>query len=179
MLVCILGSSHPRWSKAQGGARAGSRLPYELLVALMVVVLPFAAIFVFDGVIPLPRDGSQILSSGVRAEVRIDLVRGLAYAPLLFGCLWLSRSSVMRRKRPALLLVVLGLLSMIHVVEALLISALAPGALVGSATAFRWATTDAYSAARLSTCATVVTLLLAYGAWRARRLRRLPTAEVR
>jgi hypothetical protein len=148
-------------------------------VALMLVVLPVAAYFVFDGVLPLPRDGSQILIRGVRAEVRDDLVRGLAYAPLLFGCLWLSRSPVMRRKRPALLLVVLGLISMSHVVEALLVSALAPGALMGSATAFRWATIDAYSAARLSTWATGVSLLLAYGAWRARRPRSLPAAEVR
>jgi hypothetical protein len=89
----------------------------------------------------------------------------------------------MRRKRPALLLVVIGLLSATHVVEALLISALAPGTLTGSATAFRWATIDAYSAARLSNWATVVTLVLAYFAWRASRPGRLTKdsrpAEVR
>jgi hypothetical protein len=183
MLDRILVSSQARWSKAHGGAHPGSRPPYELLVALMIVVLPLAALFVFDGVIPFPRDGSQILIRGVRADVRTDLVRGLTYAPLLLGCLWLSRFPVMRRKRPALLLVVIGLLSATHVVEALLISALAPGTLTGSATAFRWATIDAYSAARLSNWATVVTLVLAYFAWRASRPGRLTKdsrpAEVR
>ncbi len=100
MFVCILGSSASRSSAPRSGAIAVTRPPYELLVARMLVALPVAAALVVESLVPLPRDGARILMSGARWDLRSDLVRGLALAPVLFGCLWLGRSPVMRRRWP-------------------------------------------------------------------------------
>ena len=164
-------ASLPGRSRLGGSARehasddkVGSRLPFELLVA-MLLVTPAVCALAFDTLFPFPKDDLPNAARNLRAAIRIELVQGLVVVPTLLGCAWLLRFAPMRRPRAALLLFVISVGVMVDVVEALQILVLSPGALVGSATAFRWATESDYSAARLDDWAILITLVFAFGAW--------------
>jgi hypothetical protein len=173
----MIGSSWSRPRQLPSGSRAAARVPYELVVALLLVVVPVATGIALEGLVPHPGDGSHSLVRSVRGEIRNDLVRYLALAPTLVGCLWCLRSAVANRMRSAaVFLVVISLLAMVQVVEALLILSFVPGALTSSSWTSCWRSEDAYAAARLSNWAAVITMLIAFVAWHAWKTRRVGAA---
>jgi hypothetical protein len=173
VLVWIFGSSRRRTPVPRAGGRPASAVPYGLVFALLITVILWIAYFALDALIPLPRDGAHVLIRGFRVELRNDLVRGLAFVPTLVGCLWLFRLPLARHGRLGLILLATSVLSLIRVLEALLISLIAPGTVIGSAPALRWGTEEAYSPSRLTTWATLLTLLVTFVGWRAWRRHRV------
>jgi hypothetical protein len=145
-------------------------------MALLLVLSTAAAYIVMDAAVPLPKEGSQFLISGLRADVRGDMVRGMSYLPLMCGTWWLAKSNRSRRRSVTLFFAVVGFASLIHLLEALLILSLSPGALTGSSAGFRWESKDAYSAAHLDTWATALAAIAAWGVWRYRKAARTNAA---
>lgn len=153
-----------------------ARVSPELLMALLLVCSPAAAYVVIDAVVPLPTEGARSLISGLRAEVREDVVGGLSFLPLIVGTWWLAHSIQSRRLSVALFFAVVGFLSSIHLFQALLILCLSPGALTGASAGFRWESSGAYSAAHLDTWATVLAAMAAWCVWRYRKAARTTAA---
>src|SRR5262245_55312618 len=125
MFGCILGSSHRRAPSTNSGDIA-TALPHGAFIALLVLSA-WATYFAIDPLIPLPNDGVHFLIRGVRAEARNDLVRALALAPALLGCLWLLKSALARQVRPGWILLAASVFSAVRVIEAILILVFAPG----------------------------------------------------